>query len=243
MSAYDRISRLYDSWSVSVVEDIPFYLDRARRSGGPVVELGVGTGRLAVPIAADGIAVIGVDLSEGMLAIASEQAELAGVTLDLRHGDFRDPPIDEIVPLVIVPFRSLLHMQTDDDRRAVLRAAHRLLEPGGTLIFDVFCPGPEDIAETHGRWLEREPGIYERADWDEAARTLILRVRGSADENEPSVETELGLAWISNSEWRTLLGEEGFIVDALYGWFDETPWDDHEDAIWVCRKRDRVHEA
>jgi SAM-dependent methyltransferase len=237
VSAYDRIARLYDPWSVSVVEDVPFYLDQARRSGGPVVELGVGTGRLAVPIAADGIRVIGVDLSEGMLEIAREYAALAGLevgrnhAVDLRHGDFRDPPVDEIVPLVTVPFRSMLHMQTDEDRRAVVRAAHRLLEPGGSFVFDVFCPSAEDIAETHGRWLEREPGIFERADWDEERRTLILRVRGS------DAEAELGLAWISNSEWRTILGDEGFVVEAHYGWFDETPWDGHEDSIWVCRKR------
>ena len=93
-----------------------------------------------------------------MLEVARERAELAGVELDLRYGDFRDPPVEGPVPLVIVPFRSLLHMQTDDDRRAVVRAVHRLLEPGGHFVFDVFGPGPEDIAETHGRWLEREPG-------------------------------------------------------------------------------------
>jgi SAM-dependent methyltransferase len=232
VSAYDQIARLYDPWSASVVEDVSFYLERARRSGGPVVELGVGTGRLAVPIAAEGIRVIGVDSSEGMLEVARERAALAGVELDLRHGDFRDPPVEGPVPLVTIPFRSLLHMQTDSDRRAVVRSVHRLLEPGGTFVFDVFCPGAEDIAETHGRWLEREPGIFERADWDEARRTLILRVRGE------DTETELSLAWISNAEWHELLGEEGFVVEALYGWFDETPWNGHEDAIWVCRKRD-----
>jgi SAM-dependent methyltransferase len=216
---------------VSVVEDVSFYLELARRSGGPVVELGVGTGRLAVPIAADGIAVIGVDSSEGMLEVARERAALAGVELDLRYGDFRDPPVAGPVPLVTIPFRSLLHMQSDGDRRAVVRSVQRLLSPGGTFAFDVFCPAAEDIAETHGRWLEREPGIFERADWDEQRRTLILRVRGE------NAESELSLAWISNPEWRALLGEEGFVVEALYGWFDRTPWRDHEDAIWVCRKR------
>jgi SAM-dependent methyltransferase len=232
MSAYDRIARLYDPWSASVVEDVPFYLERARRSGGPVLELGVGTGRLAIPIAADGIDVIGVDASEGMLAVARERAVLAGVEVDLRFGDFRDPPVEGPVPLVTIPFRSLLHMQTDQDRRAVLRAVYRLLEPGGTFIFDVFSPGADDIAETHARWLEREPGIFERADWDEHRRTLVLRVRGEG------VESELSLAWISISEWRELLGAEGFAVEGLYGWFDGTPWAGHEDAIFVCRRRD-----
>jgi SAM-dependent methyltransferase len=231
MSAYDRIARLYDPWSVSVVEDVAFYLERARRSGGPVLELGIGTGRIAIPIAADGIAVIGVDLSEGMLAVARERAALAGVELDLRHGDLRDPPVDGPVPLVLAPFRSMLHMETETDRLAAVRAVHRLLEPGGRFVFDVFNPGREDIAETHGRWLEREPGIFERADWNERTRTLILRVRGEG------VESELSLAWISVGEWRELLGAEGFVVEGLYGWFDVTPWAGHEDAIFVCRKR------
>ncbi len=111
MSAYDRIARLYDPWSVSVVEDLPFYLERARRSGGPVLELGVGTGRLAIPIAADGIEVIGVDASEGMLEVARERAALSGLevgrgrAVDLRYGDFRDPPVEGRFPLVTIPFR------------------------------------------------------------------------------------------------------------------------------------------
>src|SRR6185312_14246797 len=140
-SPYDPISELYDPWSASVVEDVGFYLDEARRSGGPVVELGVGTGRIAVPIAADGIRVIGVDSSRGMLEVAARRAALASVEVDLRLGDLRKPPVRERVPLVICPFRSLLHMQTDDDRRLALASVHRLLRPGGRFIFDVFAPG------------------------------------------------------------------------------------------------------
>src|SRR2546421_12996520 len=85
-SPYDRIARLYDPWSRSVVEDVPFYVEEARRTGGPVVELAVGTGRVAVPIASDGVRVIGVDSSPGMLEGAAERARLAGVDLDLRIG-------------------------------------------------------------------------------------------------------------------------------------------------------------
>ena len=59
---------------------------------------------------------------------------------------------------------------SDDERLAALRAARELLVPGGRLVFDVFAPSREDIEETHGRWLEREPGIWERADWDERER-------------------------------------------------------------------------
>ena len=200
------------------------------RSGGPVLELGVGTGRIAVPVAAAGIAVVGVDTSAGMLEVARERAELAAVAVDLRHGDMREPPVEGTFPLVIVPFRSLLHMETDDDRRAALRAVAIHLAPGGRLVFDVFTPGADDIADTHGRWLEREPGIWERADWNEETRTLILRVRGGEN------ESEMSLAWLAVPEWKELLRQEGFAVDAVYGWFDRTPWRGGEDSIWVCRR-------
>ncbi len=231
MSAYDRIARLYDPWSQSVVEDVEFYVAEAVRSGGPVLELGVGTGRIAIPTALAGLKVVGVDSSEGMLEVAREAAALAGVELDLRYGDLRQPPVDELFPLVTIPFRSLLHMQTDADRRAALRAVHTRLVEGGRFMFDVFTPGPDDVADTHGRWLEREPGIFEHAEWDDERRTLMLRVAGGG------AEAELSLAWLPVEDWRALLEEEGFVVEGLYGWFDRTPYAGHEDSIWVCRRQ------
>ena len=90
MSLYDKIAHLYDPWSASVVEDIEFYVEEARRSGGPVVELAVGTGRIAVPIAQSGIAVIGVDSSAGMLERACEYAAAKGV----EHRRPRALPLD-----------------------------------------------------------------------------------------------------------------------------------------------------
>jgi SAM-dependent methyltransferase len=230
VSAYDQIARLYDPWSRSVVEDVEFYVGEAVRSGGPVLELGVGTGRIAVPMALAGVRVVGVDSSEGMLEVAREAAELAGVEIDLRFGDMRQPPVVEQFPLAIIPFRTMLHMQTDADRRGALRAIRERLVEGGRFIFDVFTPDAEDIAETHGIWLEREPGIFERADWNAEQRTLILRVTGEGK------EAELSLAWLPIEQWHELLGEEGFEVEAVYGWFDRAPYKNHEDSIWVCRR-------
>ena len=231
MSAYDRIARLYDPWSASVLEDVEFYVDEAVRSGGPVLELGVGTGRIAVPVARAGVRVVGVDSSEGMLAVAREQAELAGVELDLRLGDLRDPPVEEEFALVVIPFRTLLHMKTDDDRRAALAAVRARLPEGGRFVFDVFTPGADDIAETHGRWIEREPGIFERADWDGDAQTLTLSVRGDAG------ESTMTLWWLEPERWHSLLSEAGFAVDACYGWFDRRPYAGGEDTVWVARRK------
>jgi len=240
-SEYDRIAGLYDPWSRSVVEDVAFYVAEARKaagragidSGTPVVELGVGTGRIAVPVAAAGIPVIGVDRSQGMLDVCRARAEAAGVAdlLDLRAGDFRDPPVGERVALVICPFRAYLHLPDDDGARvAALAAARDLLVSGGRLAFDVFSPSPDDIEETHARWIEREPGIWERATWDEAARRLTLDVRG------PDAETTLDLTWIPAEQWRALLARAGFEIEACYGWFDRRPYAGGEDSVWIARR-------
>jgi SAM-dependent methyltransferase len=231
-SPYDSIAELYDPWSRSVTEDVGFYVAEARKAGGLVVELGVGTGRIAVPIAQAGVRVIGVDSSRRMLDACRRRAEDAGVEVDLRHGDLREPPVDadEAIRAVLCPFRSYLHLPDDDARRTALRSAHALLPSGGRLVFDVFEPKPDDIAETHGRWLEREPGIFERAEWDEQARTLTLSVRG------PEGETTMALAWISHDEWLALLAETRFEVDAVYGWFDRSPYTGGEDMVFLARR-------
>ena len=232
MSSYDAIARLYDPWSRSVTEDVSFYVEQAERvAPGPIVELAVGTGRIAVPIAAAGVSVIGVDSSSGMLEICRERAEVAGVgeLVDLRYGDLREPPVSERVELVICPFRSYLHLHTDEERLGALRAARELLVPDGRLVFDVFAPAADDIAETNGRWLERELDIYERADWNTDTRTLTLSVRG------PSSESTMVLAWLSADEWRALLERAGFEVEALYGWFDRRPFRGGEDMVWIAR--------
>jgi len=231
-SPYDAIAELYDPWSRSVVEDVGFYVAEARKSGGPVVELGVGTGRIAIPIAQQGLGVIGVDSSREMLAACRRRAEAEGVAelLDLRRGDLRRPPLDGQVQLVICPFRSYLHLADDGERVDALTAARAALPPEGRLVFDVFEPKPDDIADTHRRWLEREPGIYERADWDESARTLTLSVRG------PAGAATMSLAWISRAEWQQLLEETGFAVEACYGWFDRTPYRGGEDMIFIARR-------
>jgi SAM-dependent methyltransferase len=231
-SPYDAIAGLYDPWSASVTEDVDFYVAEARAAGGDVVELGVGTGRIAVPIAAAGIQVIGVDSSRGMLDVCAGRARDAGVSelLDLRLGDLRDPPVTERVPLVLCPFRSYLHLLTEADRRRGLASTRRILLPGGRLVFDVFAPGADDIAETHGRWLEREPGIFERADWDVDERTLTLSVRGKAG------ESTMTLAWLHPEEWRVLLEDAGFEILACYGWFDRRPYAGGEDTVWIGRR-------
>src|SRR2546423_13463495 len=116
-------------------------------------------------------------------------------------------------------------------RLEALRAAHELLRPDGRLVFDVFTPSREDIEETHGRWIEREPGIDERADWDLAAQTLTLSVRG------PAGTSTMTLWWVEPARWHSLLAEAGFEVLACYGWVDRRAFGGGEDSGRVRRRK------
>lgn len=112
---YAGFAAVYDRLSADRTEDVPFYVELAREvtDGGPIVELAVGSGRVAIPVAtAVGRTVIGIDRSRAMLEQARAAAAEAGVDLDLRLGDMRDLELDEPAALVYCPFRSLLHLPT-----------------------------------------------------------------------------------------------------------------------------------
>jgi SAM-dependent methyltransferase len=196
-----------------------------------VLEIGVGSGRVAVPTALAGVAVVGVDASETMLDLARRRAAPHGVELTLVRADMRDLPDVGTFPLVTAPFRAFLHLRDDDERLAVLRSLYRRLEPGGTLAFDVFHPDRLDIAETHGRWIEREPGIDERALWDEAGRRLELAVRAG------DVCAQMELWWLEPEDWRRLLEAAGFDRITAFGSFDRGPLTpDATDSVWTARR-------
>jgi SAM-dependent methyltransferase len=228
VSAYDRLGPLYDRWCRSVVEDVDFYVDLALQAGGPMLEIGVGSGRIAIPTALAGVRVVGVDTSPVQLALARAKAARVGVELELVEGDMRAlPPLGRF-PLVTVPFRAFLHLRDDGERVAVLRGLRERLDAGGTLAFDVFHPDREDIEETHARWIPRDD-VLERALWFPAERRLLLAVRGGG------TEAEMELWWADRPAWRRLLDEAGFQRVRLYGWFDRRPPAPGDtDSVWVA---------
>src|SRR3954468_10691738 len=117
---YDAWADRYDERPDGVTPDVLFYVGLAREADGPLVELAVGTGRVAIPVAqATGRRVLGIDSSPGMLAQARQRALEEGVELDLREGDIRELELDEPAALIYCPGRSLLHLPTWGDRRAL----------------------------------------------------------------------------------------------------------------------------
>jgi SAM-dependent methyltransferase len=229
VSAYDVFAPIYDDWASHMTEDVAFYVELAREADGPLVELGVGNGRVAIPVAeATGARVIGIDSSPAMLVQARERAEAAGVALELVEGDMRELALTEPAALVYCPFRALLHLPTWPDRRRVFERVAGSLRPGGRFAWNAFVFNPHIAAKADGVW-DDQAGIRHRVDHVPADNRLdITLATGGA----------ISLWWVTRSEWEGLLDVAGLETEALYGWFDRRPFDrESQEFVWVARKQ------
>jgi SAM-dependent methyltransferase len=228
VSAYDAWADDYDAWSAEMTEDIPFYVELARGADGPVVELAVGSGRVAIPVAREtGRRILGIDSSLAMLAVARRSADEAGVELELRESDMRDVTLEEPAALIYVPFRALLHLPTWRDKRRVFERAAAALRPDGRFAFNAFVFNHAIAARLDGTTQDQNGVIHTIRYAPGDNRVDIVR-----DDGE-----QLRLWWATKSEWEGLLDVAGLEVEALYGWFDKRPFDDDSlEFVYVARK-------
>lgn len=238
MSEYDPFAEIYDEWSEHMTEDVAFYVDLAREAEGPIVELAVGNGRVAIPVAREtGRKVIGIDLSPAMLAQARERADAEEVDLELREGDMRDLELDEPAGLIYSPFRSLLHLPSWQDRRRVFERVAAALRPGGRFAWNAFVFDPMIAArlaqEGTGQHAEGSR-IWRRMDYDPTDSRIDI----TAWVDQPGEgERKLSLWWVNRAEWEGLIEVAGLEVEALYGDFDRRPLGTEDrEFVWVTRK-------
>jgi SAM-dependent methyltransferase len=228
--SYEGFAAVYERWAADMREDVPFYVEFAREADGPVVELAVGTGRVAIPVArAIGRRVIGLDLSPAMLKQARRAAEEAGVDLDLRLADMRDFSLEEPAALVYCPFRSLLHLPTWADKRRAFERVAAALRPGGRFAWNAFCFDPAIAMRVNGKHQE-EP----------VPHTIRQVVHESRVDIELDSGARTSLWWATKNEWLGLIDVAGLDVEALYGWFDRRPFgEESREFVWVTRKPTR----
>jgi SAM-dependent methyltransferase len=228
VSLYDPFAPIYDDWSAHMTEDVPFYVELARETEGPLVELAVGNGRVAIPVAREtGRPVLGIDASAAMLEQARARADEAGVDLEARRADMRELELDEPAGLIYVPFRSLLHLPTWADRRRVFERVHASLRPGGRFAWNAFVFDPRIAVRLDGEWQEQN-GVRHRIDHFKGDNRLDITLE-SGD--------AISLWWLNRSEWEGLIETAGFEVEALYGGFDRRPFDETaNEFVWVVRK-------
>jgi SAM-dependent methyltransferase len=165
----DAIARLYDLDLSEAPGDVELYIALAQRTGGPIVELAVGTGRIAVPLALEGYRVVGVDLDAAMLARARTRIAAAGVgdRLELIEGEMTDAATNPVVVrggpyrLAILGLQSILILNTPEGQKAAVAAMAGLLAPGGLAVIDTWLPTPADLVGFDGRlsfeWQRTDP--------------------------------------------------------------------------------------
>jgi len=226
MSEYDTWAPVYDAWAAHMTEDVAHYVSLAREADGPIVELAVGNGRVAIEVAREtGKPVLGIDSSPAMLELARERA--AGLPLELRLGDMREFELDEPAALIYIPFRSLLHLRGWHDKRRTFECVSRALRPGGHFAFNAFAFNHRIAAELDGE-TQNHNGIVHTLYYAPADnRVDIVRDDGA----------KLSLWWATRSEWEGLVDVAGLELEAQYGWFDKRPLsDDSPELVFVTRK-------
>jgi SAM-dependent methyltransferase len=242
----------------SLQGDVEWYRRKAVESGGPVLEVGAGTGRITIPIAEAGVRVSAFDLDGGMLGKLRQK--VARLHTDVQHrisvhqGDMRTFTLDEQFALIVIPFRAFLHNITRDDQLATLRRAHAHLRPGGELALNVFHPSLEFMAVNAGayagvwRWrktLKLPDGgfvVYSEASrYDTVHQRLESMLRteefGAYGDLRRTNMMHLELAYLYPSDIASLLQESGFEPPRISGDFHGRAFERDGDELVVEARR------
>ncbi len=246
------LPELFDLDYGDFADDLPFYENLARRSEGPVLELGVGTGRVAIPLARAGFEVWGIDASEAMLARARCKAGPAlAERLHLLAGDMRDFQLDREFDLVFAGLGTFHHLLTPDDQLACLRCVQRHLAPGGLFVCDL-------RPFFHNDW-ERGTSVPLLHDWTRLLPNTgesVMKLRSvrtdpaeqvqhethiydrlSADGTFRRIITMVDLRFTTRYEMEGLLRAAGLELDQVYGDFDLAPYDEASEYMITVARR------
>jgi len=252
-SPYDPWAEIYDAVYSYVRDDIPFYVEEAAGADGAVLELGCGTGRVAIPIARSGVETVGVDSSTAMLDVARGKARHLGLgddSLRLVLADMRELSLDRQFALAIIPFRGFLALLTVEDQRRTLNQIREHLAPGGRLAFDIFVPDlnmllQEGDTAYHLRDVtDPESGatyvLWQQSSFDNhnqiVSTRLIVEELNAAREVVRRIYRDFQLRYAHRWEVYHLLVACGFEVVELYGDFDRSPFDEgSNEMVWLAK--------
>jgi ubiquinone/menaquinone biosynthesis C-methylase UbiE len=223
----EEFAERYDEWSAEMTADVAFYVGLAREADGPVVELAVGNGRVAIPVAqVIGRAVIGIDFSPAMLEQARIRAAEADVELALHEGDMRELALEEPAALIYCPFRALLHLPTWADRRRTFERVAASLKPGGRFAWNAFA------FDHH---------VAVRLDGESHSEPVPHTVAYAVGDNRIDITLENGakssLWWATKNEWLGLIDVAGLELESLHGGFAGEPFgDESREYVFVVRR-------
>ena len=244
-----KLAEFYDLVYDQLSTDADWCRTLAARTSGPILELGCGSGRVAVPLATDGHRVVGLDRSPAMLERARRRAARAGVELELHEGDVRDFSLDETFPLVLMVLNTFLMLEPGDRLACLARAREHLAE-GGRFALHVFQPDPAKVAGYEGALVEE--GSFET---EVGSRVTVFTSTRATVDRSTSIWTcdEVGadhvlrrysrattLHYLYRREAELLFAAAGFAIESLEGDYDGSPADEHSPRLLiVARRRER----
>jgi len=255
-----ELSRYQDAWTAEHYDfqitwpnpDLPLYLEMARESTRPVLELACGTGRVLVPLARQGAAVTGLDISPHMLSVARRKLAAQPVEVQARvtlvEADMSRFALPHAYGLILIPFRSFQALLTRAEQRRCLECCARHLLPDGRLVINVFHPWlsklaaqksaePQEYTGPHGEAVT----AVSRTEFDFAEQMLTSRITyeiTSANGEKQSHEHVLRLRYFFPFEMEWMLEACGFEVEALYGNFDRSDFTaESPEMIFVARRK------
>lgn len=256
-TGYEHTAEFYDDFKpYHEREDVEFFVEMAVQSGGPVLELGCGTGRILIPIAKEGVEIVGIDTSPGMLAVCGEKlsGESEGVQSGVRllDMDMRSIEFVESFSLITAPFRSFQHLLTVEDQMRTLNGVREHLRDDGKFILDIFNPDIKYIVkeemgeEVLNAEFERDDGVKVRRYHKPVENDLLGQVKTVQfiyritypDGGEDELVDEFYLRYIYRYEAEHLLVRCGFEIEELYCDYQRTLYGEEYpgELVFVVRR-------
>lgn len=251
--AHYRNARYYDQTYRRRREDVRYYTAFAARCGGPVLELGVGTGRVALSVAEAGVEVVGVDLMQPMLDRAEDRlarkSRLVRERVELLRGDLLKVRLGRRFPLVFAPFNVFMHLYDRRDLERALATVREHMTPRGRFVFDVLLPDPRALSRSPDKIYRlgtvKDPAdgrryrYRESFDYDAASQVLSIQMIFQAEDDPTDLRvTPLAHRQLFPAELETLLHHNGFVVEEHLGDFGGELLDERaESQVVVARLR------
>jgi ubiquinone/menaquinone biosynthesis C-methylase UbiE len=227
-------------------KSIPFYLDQAKKYGSPVLELACGTGRITIPIAQNGLLIVGLDFSKIMLEQAKKKSEDINVEIEWIESDMTNFSLKRKFSTIIMPGAALNWVIENQDIENCLTCIKNHLNKNGRFIFDVFNPNLEILTRDPSKRYDRDEypnpegkgtvSISESNCYDKVKQINQLTTYYKINNEE--IVKKLKLRMFFPKELDMLLHYNGFKIDQKYGSFDEEPFNsDSNLQIVVCQKK------
>ena len=224
-------------------QDVAFFVDAAKECGGPVLEIGCGTGRVLIPTALADVDIVGLDLSSHMLGVCRQRLAQESGTVQSRvqlvQADMRNFNLERTFHLITVPFRPFQHLITVDEQRSCLESIRRHLADGARLILDLFNPNLDALASRqHGEEVGEEPEfvtpdgrrvirrhrIVAHGRFNQFMHVELIYYVAHPDGREERLVHAFSMRYLFRFEVEHLLARCGFEIEHIYAGFDKSPY-------------------